>query len=251
MPVTPAFDERGKSRLIRSRTPLSGTAATILGRTKAMAMSVVYTVWDGQVVSENRGGVRRDYVPDPLGNTIALVDSNHDITDTYDYWPYGEERVHNGPSTTGLTFLGTLGYFKAFLNVLYVRTRDLRVDLTRWFAVDSSWPFEAAYTYSDCMPGLSVDPSGTASGGGGGGGVVSNCLPWYWSAGCKNLKCSGRIDCAGVTSGWSTSYKQCVVPCGPGRMGFDYTFQIYLPAALALCIIKALKEGAGGFSLMA
>src|SRR5579862_8924767 len=118
MPVTPAFDERGKSRLIRSRTPLSGTAATILGRTKAMAMSVVYTVWDGQIVSENRGGVERDYVPDPLGNTIALVDSNHAITDTWTYWPFGELQRHGGTSTTALTFIGTLGYFVDFLNML-------------------------------------------------------------------------------------------------------------------------------------
>jgi hypothetical protein len=43
---------------------------------------VDYTVIDGEIVHENRGGVERDYVPDPLGSTVALLDSarTHAIT---------------------------------------------------------------------------------------------------------------------------------------------------------------------------
>ena len=36
-----------------------------------MPMKVRYTVFDGKVVSENRNGTERDYVPDPLGSTVA------------------------------------------------------------------------------------------------------------------------------------------------------------------------------------
>ena len=34
-----------------------------------MAMSVRYATFNGQVVHENRNGVKRDYMPDTLGST--------------------------------------------------------------------------------------------------------------------------------------------------------------------------------------
>src|SRR5580658_1420881 len=97
-----------------------------------MAMSVTYSTLNGHVVFENRGGVPRTYMRDPLGNTIGLLDMSGNQTDSWTYWPYGEVQNHSGPSTTPLTFLGTLGYFVDLLNQIYVRARVLRVDLTRW-----------------------------------------------------------------------------------------------------------------------
>ena len=47
-----------------------------------------YTTLDGEIVYENRGGVERDYVPDALGSTVALLDSAQAKTDTFTYWPY-------------------------------------------------------------------------------------------------------------------------------------------------------------------
>lgn len=35
--------------------------------------TVRYTVIDGEVLSENRNGTKRDYVPDPLGSTRESV----------------------------------------------------------------------------------------------------------------------------------------------------------------------------------
>src|SRR5947207_2497373 len=55
-----------------------------------MAMKVTCTVVNGEVLSENRGGVKRDYLPDPLGSTVALLDNTQTKTDTFTYWPYGE-----------------------------------------------------------------------------------------------------------------------------------------------------------------
>ena len=38
-------------------------------------MSVVnYLTVDGEILSETRDGVERDYLPDPLGSTAALLD---------------------------------------------------------------------------------------------------------------------------------------------------------------------------------
>jgi hypothetical protein len=59
----------------------------------AMAMTVRYTVLDGETMSENRGGVIRDYLPDALGNTIALLDSSQTKTDTFSYYPYLRHEV--------------------------------------------------------------------------------------------------------------------------------------------------------------
>ncbi len=69
-----------------------------------MAMTVRYTTINGEIVAEKRGGERRVYVPDPLGNTVALLDTNQAKTDMFSYWPYGEERVHTGSTPTPLRF---------------------------------------------------------------------------------------------------------------------------------------------------
>ncbi len=38
-------------------------------------MSARYTIIGGEVVAQERGGVRHQIMPDPLGSTIALYDS--------------------------------------------------------------------------------------------------------------------------------------------------------------------------------
>ncbi len=91
-----------------------------------MAMSVVYTNFNGRIVKENRAGVERYYAPDTLGSTALLLDSTGTVTDTFTYWPYGELRSHTGPSTTPFTFIGTLGYyFHLAANWFYVRASVL------------------------------------------------------------------------------------------------------------------------------
>ncbi|HLK14992.1 MAG TPA: hypothetical protein VKT78_09315 [Fimbriimonadaceae bacterium] len=139
-------------------------------------MSVVFSTFGGRIVAENRGGVIRQYVPDNLGSTVALIDTGGTVTDTYDYWPYGEERVHTGSSTTPFTFCGALGYFKDFLDMLYVRARHLRVDLTQWMTIDRLWPRQTAYQYAVSCPTLYFDPSGAFLGGDTGIAIGVGCL---------------------------------------------------------------------------
>jgi hypothetical protein len=73
-----------------------------------MAM-VRYTVLDGAVLAEKRMGVRREYVLDPLCSTTAMLDSNQTLTDTFSYWPYGEEQARTGTTTMPFRCVGTLG----------------------------------------------------------------------------------------------------------------------------------------------
>jgi RHS repeat-associated protein len=125
-------------------------------------MKVRYTVVDGEVVSEVRSGVRRDYVTDSLGSTIALVDGAQAVTDTWEYWPYGEVRTRTGTTPTPFQFVGTLGYYRDSAKRTYVRARHYRQDLGRWATVDRLWPVVPAYTYSENAPSYKSDPRGLA-----------------------------------------------------------------------------------------
>jgi RHS repeat-associated protein len=108
-------------------------------------MTVRYTVIDGEIISENRGGTERDYVPDPLGSTVALLDSNQAQTDAFQYWPYGEQRSRTGTSAVQLRFGGAQGYYRDSGRLTYVRTRHYVPDLGRWLTADPS-------TMGDGMP---------------------------------------------------------------------------------------------------
>jgi RHS repeat-associated protein len=101
-----------------------------------MAMKVRYTVVDGEVLSELRGGVKRDYVPDPLGSTVALLDSTQVITDTFSYWPYGESAGRTGTTATPFQYVGGFGYYNDNGNRSYVRARFLDKGKGQWTTED-------------------------------------------------------------------------------------------------------------------
>ena len=104
-----------------------------------MAMKVCYTVVNGEVLSENRGGVKRDYLPDTQGNTIGLIDNTQAITDTFSYYPYGEVATRTGTNVTPFQFLGTLGYYRDSASRTYVRARTLNTAQGRWMTQDPIW----------------------------------------------------------------------------------------------------------------
>jgi len=132
-----------------------------------MAMSVVYANVGGRIACECREGVVSHYVPDCQGSTIAQMDEAGTVTDTYDYWSYGEERFHGGPSVTRMTFLGMWGYVKDVLNKLYyVRARHLRPNLARWQTLDPLWPDMPAYGYVYSEPTVLADALGLGPGQG-------------------------------------------------------------------------------------
>ena len=99
--------------------------------------TVRYTVIDGEVVSELRGGVKRDYVPDPLGSTVALLDNTQTKTDAFEYWPYGESAARTGTTATPFQFVGSFGYYRDRLAQSYVRTRYLNLTYGNWITEDT------------------------------------------------------------------------------------------------------------------
>jgi RHS repeat-associated protein len=124
--------------------------------------TVRYTVIDGEVIAEKRGGVRKQYVPDPLGSTVALLDSTQKKTDTFDCWPYGEESSRTGTTPTPFRYVGTAGYYRDAVERNYVRARYLDSRLGRWISEDSvgylsDWNL---FRYTNAKPTILIDPSG-------------------------------------------------------------------------------------------
>src|SRR5690349_3412544 len=97
-----------------------------------MAMKARYTVIDSEVIVEKRAGARKLYVPDPLGSTVALVDNTQTQTDTFSYWPYGEQKSRTGTTMTPFQFVGTRGYYRDGTTRIYVRGRYFDSSKSRW-----------------------------------------------------------------------------------------------------------------------
>ena len=122
-----------------------------------------YTVIDGEILSENRAGIKRDYVPDPLGSTLALIDNTQTQTDTFSYYPYGEVASRTGTTATPFQYLGTLGYYQDNSGRTYVRARVLDTAHGRWMTQDpigfdgGDWNL---YRYVGNRPNTMTDSTG-------------------------------------------------------------------------------------------
>jgi RHS repeat-associated protein len=128
-----------------------------------MPMKVRYTVLDGELLSENRTGTERDYVPDPAGSTVALLDSTQGQTDTFSYWPYGEDRDRAGTTALSFRFIGTRGYYRDAADRSYLRARHYAGGRGSFFtraAPSQRSSGEQPYTYANANPTSFIDPDG-------------------------------------------------------------------------------------------
>lgn len=156
-------------------------------------MNVSYLTVNGEILSETRNGVESDYVPDPLGSTVALIGASQTITDTFAWWPYGELRSHSGSSIIPFGYVGTLCYYTDGGTAhLYIRAGTFRQSLTRWESVDLMWPDQFAFVYSMANPVTYSDPTGKAIG-------PNDLLPWIISPGGMFLASLG--GCSKKTPG--------------------------------------------------
>lgn len=123
-------------------------------------MSVTnYLTADGSILYENRAGTEHDYVADQLGSTTALLDRTQSQTDTFAYWPYGEQRTRDGSTQTPFTFVGGIGYAQDASGI-YIRRRTLAPLLGRWLQRDPLLEDRTPYSYCRCSPGTLTDYSG-------------------------------------------------------------------------------------------
>ena len=124
--------------------------------------TVRYTVIDGEIIAEKRNGVRKQYVPDSLGSTVALLDNTQMPTDTFTYWPYGEVASRTGTTPTPFQFVGTAGYRQDRASKTYVRARYLDTQQGRWLTEDPLGEKGDLnlYAYTLECPTSHIDPSG-------------------------------------------------------------------------------------------
>ena len=98
--------------------------------------TVLYSVVNGQLLSETRNGVRSSYVTDGLGSTLALLDSTGAKTDTFSYFPSGTVASRTGTTPTPFQWNGGSGYYQNSANRVYVRARNFYANLGRWSTQD-------------------------------------------------------------------------------------------------------------------
>ncbi len=114
--------------------------------------TVRYTVINGEVVAEKRGGVRRLYVPDPLGSTVALLDNTQAKTDTFSYWPYGEESARTGTTPTPFRFLGTKRFYRDSAARFYQDDRVMDALRGKWATADLTTRRNNSYSFASDRP---------------------------------------------------------------------------------------------------
>jgi RHS repeat-associated protein len=98
--------------------------------------TVRYTVIDGEVIAQERDGVRHQFVPDALGSTVALYDSAGTKTDTFGYWPYGESSERTGSTNLQFRYIGVKGYYTTNQNRIYIRLRNYNSLTSSWLERD-------------------------------------------------------------------------------------------------------------------
>ena len=128
-----------------------------------MTMTTRYTVIDGEIIAEKRNGVRKQYVPDSQGSTVALLDNTQTPTDTFTYWPYGEVASRTGTTPTPFQFVGTLGCRQDSATKTYARARVLDTQKSRWLTEDPIGIMGGLnlYCYAGNQPTSKIDPQGT------------------------------------------------------------------------------------------
>lgn len=130
----------------------------------------------GNLISQNRGGVERQYHFDSQGSTVALTDDNQQVTDTYTYTAFGEVTEHTGNTVNPFQYVGQKQYYlDEATGKCIARWRSLSVQQGIWLSVDPSLiviPLDA-YRYVENNPIRLIDPSGLESCEGGQGAVLS------------------------------------------------------------------------------
>ncbi len=78
----------------------------------------------GNLVSQRRSTTTKHYHFDALGSTLALTDTNENVTDTYKYYAFGGSLTSSGATVNNLRFVGNLGYYnESALALQYLRAR--------------------------------------------------------------------------------------------------------------------------------
>ena len=96
----------------------------------------IYAPGFGLVAHIDANGTARYYHGDHLGSTIALTDSSGNVTDQFNYTPYGELMARTGTTDTPYTFCGRHGVYWEGGALYHMKARYYRADLARFISMD-------------------------------------------------------------------------------------------------------------------
>lgn len=124
-----------------------------------MAVTNYYS-FGGEILGEETGGVRRDYLTDALGSVTATVTEAGTVENTYRYKPYGEQLAMTGTgSDPKFLWVGQHGYrFELGSSFFYVRNRYYNPDNGTWNSKDKMpLTFSDIYIYCNSNPTVIID----------------------------------------------------------------------------------------------
>jgi RHS repeat-associated protein len=128
----------------------------------AKNMTVAYTIGPaGNLVSHRRSNATYYHHFDALGSTRLLTDASQGVTDTYDYYAFGEIQSSTGSTPNPFKFVGQLGYYDdPATEFQYLRARYYAPAVGRFTSAD---PIDSlpGYGYVGNAPASQSDPNGT------------------------------------------------------------------------------------------
>lgn len=119
----------------------------------------------GSVLSQDRGGEKRHFHFDGLGNTAELTDQAGNVTDTRRYSAFGDITGISGTTSTPFGFGARWGYHSnSAPSLSIVRRRNYHSVLTRWMSPDplsiTIAPQSSPFAFVNNCPVITIDPSG-------------------------------------------------------------------------------------------
>lgn len=75
-------------------------------------MTVSYSYMNGVPISQTRDGVTHSFMLDGDGSLVALIDESGDITDTFQWWPFGELMSRTGTTDVDFGWMASKGLMK-------------------------------------------------------------------------------------------------------------------------------------------
>ena len=125
-----------------------------------------YYSFGGEIIGEETGGVRRDYLTDALGSVTATVTGAGVVENTYRYKPYGEQLAKTGTGgDPKFLWNGRTGYRQMNnpFSSIYVRARHYATSSGRWTTGFRGGLIRSVndYLYALANPLEYVEPTGS------------------------------------------------------------------------------------------